>query len=447
MRTVQLWFLWAVCLLPLQLVVASEESEIQTMRKEIEELKRLVQSDHRNPGGNSWGYINVMDPPYNAAGDGVTDDTAAFQKALNSSSGIVFAPTGTYAIKGYLEVPTGVVLKGSNEYPFRSYGTPNGKVQGTTLLAYVGEGNMTGLPFIFLNGANSGVTGLNVFYPNQNLNAKVPTPYSPTIQGSGDDVTVKNVFLVNPYIGVDFATYPCGRHLIDGLYGQPLYKGIRIDQCYDIGRIKTVHFWPFWAPLNSGPCNWQHTNAISFEILRTDWEVVEDVFSFGYHTGMKFANSSQGSCNGQFTDINFDDVDIGLDISYSQNPAIIFSNLNVANAGDGLFKIGIRGTAGKANVVIRGASFWGAIKQAIVWNNGGHINIFDSSFNSWSGSLPAIDILLGRAMISGNYFTDIIGTAIHIGPETDRALITGNELVGNKIHSEINDTMIGNNHY
>jgi hypothetical protein len=59
-----------------------------------------------------------------------------------------------------------------------------------------------------------------------------------------------------------------------------------------------------------------------------DWEIVEDVFSLGYHIGMAFHQSEHLSCNGQFTDINFDDVDIGI-------------NLNLANAGSGSSHIGI----------------------------------------------------------------------------------------------------------
>lgn len=42
--------------------------------------------------------VNVMD--FGAVGDGVTDDTAAIQAAVNSNAGTVFYPDGTYKING-----------------------------------------------------------------------------------------------------------------------------------------------------------------------------------------------------------------------------------------------------------------------------------------------------------------------------------------------------------
>jgi hypothetical protein len=50
---------------------------------------------------------------------------------------------------------------------------------------------------------------------------------------------------------------------------------------------------------------------------RTDWEVVQDIFSIGYHVGALFAHSDRpndlgGSMNGQMTNVNFDNVDVGL---------------------------------------------------------------------------------------------------------------------------------------
>jgi hypothetical protein len=76
-------------------------------------------------------YLNVKNPPYNAHGDGSTDDTAAIQQALNDAysagGGTVYIPCGTYALASpkadtlthlghyYLLVQTGVQLQGQSE--------------------------------------------------------------------------------------------------------------------------------------------------------------------------------------------------------------------------------------------------------------------------------------------------------------------------------------------
>ena len=71
--------------------------------------------------------------------------------------------------------------------------------------------------------------------------------YPWTIRGSGDDCTVMNLFLVNSYLGIDMGTLPAGRHLIENVYGNPLKIGIFVDNCFDVGRIRHIHFWNFWC--------------------------------------------------------------------------------------------------------------------------------------------------------------------------------------------------------
>jgi Pectate lyase superfamily protein len=55
-------------------------------------------------------YINVKEPPYNATGDGVTDDYAAIIAALNDAAGrTVYFPAGTYLV-GTRLFPSGTVV-------------------------------------------------------------------------------------------------------------------------------------------------------------------------------------------------------------------------------------------------------------------------------------------------------------------------------------------------
>jgi len=404
---------------------------------------------------SDMGYINVRLPPYNATGDGIQDDTNAFQNALNDvgtfGGGIVFVPEGNYLIKTHLNIPAATVLKGVASHVQRHWGDPKTSTTvGTTLLAVADAGNATGIPFVTLSGDGSGIEGLQIYYPNQIVEAP-PIAYPWTIRcGNGKTVEntfVKNVLLVNPWQAIDAATNGAPRHWFENVYGQPLFLGISVDQCYDIGRINHIHFWPFWS---NDPIIriWVEHNGISFQFQRTDWEVVEDIFSIGYHIGMAFHTSPHGSCNGQFTDINFDNVDIGLEVLHTQSAGILFSNLNLANAGAGENKIGILGRLVNdtkpldVSVTIRGGSFWGEFQQNIHWEHDGLISISDSLFKHWNSSSSAITIERGRAMINNNYFTDNIGNAITVLNTVDKVTITNNQFNNNTLNVVTKPTVL-----
>jgi hypothetical protein len=392
------------------------------------------------------GWVNVRDAPYSAKGDGATDDTAAIQHALDDvgalGGGVVFVPTGNYAIATHLSVPAYTALTGVFRAP-QAYA----QNKGTTLLASEGAGSAGGAAFITLAGNGSTVDGVVVFYPGQVL-ANPPTAYPWTIRaGGGDNATILNTLLVNPYNGVDFATNPSGRHFIRGLYGQPLNVGISVDQCYDIGRIQDVHFWPFWTQ-DANVIAYQNDSAFTFVFARTDWEVVEDVFSWGYHVGALFQASSKGAMNGQMSNVNFDNVDSGLDCYDTQPFAVHISNLNIANAGGGSSHIGIwnHATGTSCNLAVHNASFWGSIEQAVLWQKGGLFSMSDARVLAWDGAKPAIDIAAGRAMIHDSFFQDVTGTAVHVGAGADRVMITNNELAGNTLSIQNALTLAANNH-
>ena len=396
------------------------------------------------------GYVNPKNPPYYARGDGATDDTYAIQSALNdvhsAGGGVVFLSTGNYRINSHLSIPSYTSLVGVFRAP-----TAYSQNFGTTLQAFEGAGSTSGVPFITLSPPNATLEGVTIWYPNQ-VASGTPTPYPWTITtAGGDNATIQNVLLVNSYLGVDFATATSGRHLIRGLYGQPLLMGIRVDQSYDVGRIMDVHFWPFWTQ-NPSILAFQMTNAIAFDFMRTDWEVVQDVFTWGYGTGARFHGSPNGNggMNGQMSNVNFDNVDIGLDLTETQDYAVHISNLNIANAGSGANRIGIRSqtaqTGKKAQLTVNSASFWGGFRQCVSWNNEGFLSLSHARCLAWDNTQPAIDILFGRAMLSENYFTDSIGTAFHVGTSADRVMIINNELVGNTINNQGPRTIMANNH-
>jgi hypothetical protein len=228
------------------------------------------------------------------------------------------------------------------------------------------------------------------------------------------------------------------------VYGQPLLVGIAVDQCYDIGRIMVIHFWPFWTG-NANIVAFQAANAVSFDFMRTDWEVVQDIFSWGYAIGARFRASANGSMNGQMSNVNFDNVDVGLQLSATQPYAVHISNLNVANAGGGTRHIGIQGLAGSAGLNVNGATFWGSLYQPVSWANSGLLTLSNARFLSWSSSLACVQISGGLAILQNNYFTSNSAVAISATPAAQRVMVLGNMLCGNTVTLNAATTTSANN--
>lgn len=121
------------------------------------------------PGGTAWPvYRNVKDLAYGAKGDGVTDDTAAIQNAINAGNSfagrttnslgttgqpaVVYLPAGTYVLTAPIQLFVGTVIMGDPINPptikasagfsgtFMIYGKdPN---QGSTTNFYIGIKNI-----------------------------------------------------------------------------------------------------------------------------------------------------------------------------------------------------------------------------------------------------------------------------------------------------------------
>jgi len=243
-----------------------------------------------------------------AKGDGKTDDTAAFERAMSSMAGAgggtVFIPEGRYAIRGHLKVPTGVTLRGEWERPVA--GVP---VRGSVLMAYAGRGESEGRPFISLHQC-SGIKELSVWYPEQDPGGIVAYPFC-IKQLGGDSATVENVTLVNPFRGI---LIPGGSelHYLHNLYGSPLAIGLEVDFVSDLGRADNLHFSPrYWsdsgfpgAPPPGGPhATWMRANGTGLLFLRNEWVCSQFVTVSGYRTGLEILGSKIfGATNGELYD-------------------------------------------------------------------------------------------------------------------------------------------------
>lgn len=261
---------------------------------------------------------------FGARGDGETDDTAAFQEAMNAAGeaggGVVRVPAGNYRIESNLNIPNLVTLEGTWRAPGRLYPEiGDGSIDslsGSVLLAYAGAGDEEGEPFVFLH-SNSTIKGIAIFYPEQ-TRTNPPVAYPWTIASAGaDNCSILDVLLINPYQAVDFGTRVAGRHFIRNLYAQALRRGLFVDQCYDVGRVENVHFWPFWTW--GGPVQeYMEEHAEAFIFGRTDWQYLTNCFSIGYGVGFRFGEFGSGPGNVLMTQSGADEGPVAMLVENSQ---------------------------------------------------------------------------------------------------------------------------------
>ena len=370
---------------------------------------------------------------YGAVGNGTTDDTASFQAALNAASagggGIAWVPAGAYKIATHLTIPSDVTLEGVFRAPQgRNYSGNHG----STLLAFEGQGDENGTPFIQM-GTQSTVKGLTILYPQQSTTSPVAYPWC--IRGSGDNCSIVDVLLYNPWNGVDFGTNPCGRHFIKGLYGQPLHTGIYVDQCYDVGRIEGIHLWPFWE---QGLISYTQQNAIAVKFGRTDWEYVTNCFVLGYKYGYNFVRTAAGHCNGTFLAIGADMCDVAVRVDSAAIFGLLITNGEfVANATS--TSVGLYVGTDVGSVSLTNCSFWGASNR-IATVDGGHVKLDCCIFMDWdknSSGEYAIVANGGRLTVNGCTFVDS-KNRVRVNSGVTAAIVTSNQGMSN---SEISNSI------
>jgi hypothetical protein len=384
---------------------------------------------------------------FGAKGDSTTDDTAAFQKAMDQCAkeggGVVSVPTGKYLIKTHLNVPPAVTLEGVWRAPatvqrYRSVESDPAsppELTGSVLLAVEGAGSEDGTPFIMLN-TNSTLKGITVFYPNQ-TRANPPVAYPWAVASAGaDNPSIVDVLLVNPYQGVDFGTRVAGRHFIRNLYGQPLRRGLFVDVCLDVGRIENVHFWPFWSVSSGGGTGeFVKEKGEAFIFGRSDWEYVTNCFAISYNVGMRFVGGKQGGGNYLLTQSGADCCPIavlveetqghsGVSFSNSQifgdivvkdtnNGMVRFTGCGLFGTQDGRNGVGVARIAGRGRVSFDNCHFYAIVRNFKADNlirvDSGRVSITDSLFiNGWDATYNNKPIYLGpdviSAIISNNEF-------------------------------------------
>ncbi|MBQ7163720.1 MAG: hypothetical protein IJR61_00135 [Clostridia bacterium] len=288
-------------------------------------------------GKNVISAYNVKD--YGAAANGVKDDSGALISALNDAEfaggGTVYMPAGKYYIGKQITVPGGVTVAGE-WLPAGTEGFENG----TTILVGVGKNNNSDLPddaFIRMK-AGSKLTGVNIYYPEQDETAPRSYPY--TIANAGYlGYTVENVNIVNAYKAIKVALHNVV--LFKNIYMSVIKEGIYSDAIYDIPRYSGItvstSVWAQYEKATSGAdiataVKSAVSEATAFRFGKIDWAYLYDINVSDVKTAIRFKSSENavGSFNGQISGLKTENVKYGVSVAELATVGAIVSSSDIS---------------------------------------------------------------------------------------------------------------------
>ena len=336
--------------------------------------------------------------PFNAKGDGTTDNTEAIQDALDQAGqdggGIVYLPPGKYKVLGNLAVPSGVELKGSLDV--RTAPT----TPATTLEVYAGRGDTTADPFLKLS-ENSGLRGIVFNYPEQHSDDLPDIPEYPyCIQGTGSNVYVVNVGLRAVYKGLDLFSYQCDNHYVDYLAGHAFKEGLKVGGNSKNGKICNLQFnvivyaCGYQSKFGTWPNSTTTGNPKAYEYSNKhlDFMVIDDCenlllynnFGYGSLRGTIFTSGTGKGASGIALGHAIDGARRALCLESLATEGFDFINsqlvaLKETDGDNSRFVETTTSFNGRASIF--SCNYWGNAQEAVVMENG-NLNLYLSNFTN-----------------------------------------------------------------
>lgn len=358
-------------------------------------------------------YVSVLN--FGAKGDGVTDDTTAFQAAFDSGCLLIRIPSTNYSYRltSTLVVKNSITIIGDGVEPYTANGSPSTRGPGSWL--YFDHTDVG----VRLDTADK--SGKRFYRLGTYRNQTAPTgtnSFVPTVCGydfyvnDSSGFLFEDVCILNAYRG--FYVTGGTRGYFNRVSGQPLLEGIRINESYDCIRVENIHFWPFWAS-NETVWQWTLDNGRALIVNRSDGLIINNFFCIFYSYGFIFTgNSTPGDTSTKvlMSNIFLDEVKYGYYVDESAS----YHSANVSNFNSQIRStvyssqsqhINIRGTYVDVNFV--GCNLASAGGSAVyVKDIGCQIGLHNLSMNRWnmgasSNNNPAIVVenLNSSVVVSG----------------------------------------------
>lgn len=267
-----------------------------------------------------------------------TDNLTAITNAINDAKlvgGVVIAPgTGKgYLCSSYIYLEKGVTLSsGGRMGPSLGTHTP-AKERGINYtreaeIWFVDNSGGTSFWGVYME-QNSSIVGMTFFYPCQ-FRSSPPVAYPPTIYSGGltNNLTVRDCLFVNSYFGMKFDG--AQNVTISDISMGALNTGLWMDQNYNTAKVRNYHYGSFWVDdswVTNPLLAYIRANAKSAVLNRVDEFMATNWLIYGVTTGILLDNNGFGGGRGSFTNIDLDDVNIGIHLKESDRVGYNFNNL------------------------------------------------------------------------------------------------------------------------
>lgn len=267
--------------------------------------------------------IVATEAPYFADPAGKQDSTAAIQSAVNdcfdAGGGTVFLPAGEYLVTAGITVNAFVTLRGDWQDP------DTGNSYGTVINAAV-PSSPEDLPALFTVMGSAGVMGLTVYYPEQNIDAVKPYPYTFYVPGSGGQgfmlQNIVNCTVLNGYKGIAACVNNTGHEMmtIDNVKGTFLFCGAAAYNQSDVGTWKNLtvdnKYWAEAPGGRSAPLEkisaYTRKNATGLVLGDLEWTQFANIRIADRKTGIHIVKGKRIDFAGSLFDVTVERCGTGL---------------------------------------------------------------------------------------------------------------------------------------